>query len=415
MTKKTVLENGLTILTDFIPNFETVSLGFFVNVGSVNEKSSQVGLSHFLEHMAFKGTKTRSAVEISSAIESVGGYLNAYTSKENTAYYSKVLKDDVEIAVDILSDILQNSTFEQKEFEREKGVIIQEIKQTNDSPDDLVFDLFQSKAFEGCELGTPILGKEEDILSFNPSDLIEYMNSNYSTNKMVLAASGNIDHDRLCELSAKFTTGFKSFDVSSHKAQQYYGGHIHKDKDLEQSHVILGFEGLNSTSDEKYSLAVLSSILGGGMSSRLFQEIREKRGLVYSIYSYAASYKDTGIFGIYAACDHDKVREVIEVSNEQLNGLKNSITSQEITKAKNQLKSSLLMGLESSSVRMERLAGQHFLYGRSIDVSEIRDEIDKVTAETICDIADKVLTSKKPTIATVGKSENASDIYSSIL
>ena len=400
------LKNGITVATDNIDGFETVSVGLFVNIGSVNENEKQTGISHFLEHMAFKGTKTRSALQISYEIESVGGFINAYTSKEVTAFHAKVLKENVKQAVDIITDIVQNSVFEESEFKKEQGVIIQEIRQTNDTPDDYVFDMFQAKCFDNEHLGTQILGSEEDILSYHPSDLDSYLKTKYSTDKMILSASGRIDHDELIDLANEFTPDMKKFDVDAVEKQTYRGGFSFKQKDLEQTHLIFGFEGLSHTDENKFDLSVLSTILGGGMSSRLFQEIREKRGLVYSVFSFCSNYRDTGTFGIYAACEDEKSEEVVEIARAELEKIKNDITDEELKKAKTQLKASLMMGLESSSTRMERMASQYIHHGRITPPSEIVEKIDRISIESLKKIANNIFNSK-PTLALIGKGKNA--------
>ncbi|MBQ8651196.1 MAG: insulinase family protein [Alphaproteobacteria bacterium] len=409
--KLTALPNGIKVFTDSIEGFESASIGIFVNVGSVDEKSGQEGLSHFLEHMAFKGTKTRSALQISSAIESVGGFINAYTGKEITAYHTKVLKKDVKLSIDILSDILLNSVFDKDEFEKERGVIIQEIRQVNDSPDDLVFDLFQEQAFKNTRLGTSILGSEERIQSYTTSDLENYIKSKYATNRLIICASGAVDHNEIVEYAEKYTAGFSNFDVPIVEKQTYSGGVVSKAKDLEQVHYIAGYEGVSHTDNNKYDLCVLSAIIGGGMSSRLFQQIREKRGLVYSIFSFVSNYRDTGTFGYYAACAPEKAKDVMLYSNEEIdNILKNGVTREELERAKNQLKASLLMGLESSSTRMERMASQYFYHGRIMDMTEVAKNIDAVNQDSIKHIAEKILTTNNTTTAIVGPKDEINNI-----
>ncbi len=400
------LGNGLTVATDSIDNFETASIGLFVNVGSVNESNKQTGISHFLEHMAFKGTKTRSALQISYAIESVGGYINAYTSKEVTAFHAKVLKENVPLAVDIITDIIQNSTFDAEEFAKEQGVIIQEIRQLNDAPDDYVFDMFQAKCYENEKLGTQILGSEDEILSYKPSDLDMYLRTKYSTDKMVLSASGKIEHAEFVELANKFASNMRKFDVEPVGKQVYKGGFTFKQKDLEQTHLIFGFEGVSHTSDEKFDLTILSAILGGGMSSRLFQEIREKRGLTYAVFSFASNYRDTGAFGVYAACEDSKAEEVVKLSLAEFEKIQNDITEEEIAKAKMQLKASLMMGLESSSTRMERLANQYIHLGRIMEPSEVVERIEKISVTSLKKLANRIF-NKKPTLALIGKGKDA--------
>lgn len=404
------LENKLTIATDTINNFETVSLGLFVNIGSVNENSKQVGISHFLEHMAFKGTEKRTALEISYEIESVGGFINAFTSKEMTAFHVKVLKDNVNLAVDIISDIVQNSTFDKIEFEKERGVIIQEIRQLNDAPDDLVFDMFQSKCFEGEKLGTQILGSEKDILSYSPDDLDSYMKSKYTTDKMIFVASGNIEHKSLKNLVEKYTPKLHSFNVPSVETQVYKGGFIFKQKKLEQTHLIYGLKGLSHTDDNKFALSVLTTILGGGMSSRLFQEVREKRGLVYSIFAFNSNYKDTGTFGIYAACEDKKAKEVIDIIRFECGKIAEDISEEELQKAKTQLKASLLMGLESSSTRMERLANQILLHKKISTPAETTQKIENIQLDSVKNLINQILKSK-PTLAVIGNGKDIENLY----
>lgn len=409
-TKVSKLKNEITIATDTINNFETVSLGLFVNIGSVNENSNQTGISHFLEHMAFKGTKKRSALDISYEIESVGGVINAFTSKEITAFHVKVLKDNVDLAVDIISDIVQNSTFDKIEFEKERGVIIQEIRQLNDAPDDLVFDMFQSKCFEGEKLGTQILGSEENILAYSPNDLDSYIKSKYTTDKMVFAASGNIDHNKLKILAEEHTTKLNYFNVDPVEKQIYKGGFVFKKKKLEQTHLIYGLKGLSYTDDKKFALSVLSTILGGGMSSRLFQEVREKRGLVYSIFAFCSNYKDTGTFGVYAACQDKKAKEVIDIIRFELKKIIDDITEEELQKAKTQLKASLLMGLESSSTRMERLANQILLHKKISSPSETAQKIENIQIDSVKSLISNMLQSK-PTLAIIGNGKDIEKLY----
>ena len=400
------INNGIAVATDTIDSFETVSLGLFVNIGSVNENAEQKGLSHFLEHMAFKGTTTRSALQISSAIESVGGYINAYTSKEVTAFHAKVLKDDVKLAVDIITDIIQNSTFDADEFAKEQGVIIQEIRQLNDAPDDYVFDMFQAQCYENEKLGTQILGSEDDILRYNPNDLDTYLKTKYSTDKMILVASGKIEHKAFLDLAGKFTSNMKKFDVEPVEKQSYKGGFSFKQKELEQTHLILGFEGVSHSNEDKFALSILSAILGGGMSSRLFQEIREKRGLAYSVFSFCSNYRDSGTFGVYAACEDSKVEEVIKISLAEFDKIQHDISETELNKAKMQLKASLLMGLESSSTRMERIANQYINYGLIVPLKEIVKKIDAISIDSLKLVVQKIFASK-PTLALIGKGQCA--------
>jgi predicted Zn-dependent peptidase len=364
--------------------------------------------------MAFKGTQKRSALDITHAIESVGGHINAFTSKEMTAYHAKFLKDNVDLVVDIISDIIINSKFDEYELNKEKSVIIQEIRQLYDTPDDLVFDMFQEKCFEGESLGTQILGDEERIESYTSEDLIRYAKTKYSADKMILCASGGIEHDSVVRLAEEFTSGMTSFPVECPRKQEYKGGVVCKKKSLEQSHLVFGFEGCSNTDSIKYDVFVLSTILGSGMSSRLFQEVREKRGLVYSIFSFITNYKDTGTFGIYAGCENNKVSEVLGIVKGELDKFCDTLTESEIEKAKTQIKASFLMGSESSATRMERMANQFLLQNRFFTPKEITEKINSVSKESVTIAANRIFESK-PTLAIIGNIvDSAEDLYGSL-
>jgi predicted Zn-dependent peptidase len=360
--------------------------------------------------MAFKGTNKRTALEISQSIELVGGHINAYTSKETTAYHAKMLKANLDLAIDILTDIISDSKFDEIEFGKEKSVIIQEIKQLNDTPDDLVFDMFQAKCFDGEQLGAQILGREEEINSYTPADLKNYLRTKYSADKMILCASGGINHDDVVSLAEKFSSKMTSFKVDQPAEQKYRGGFIFKKKDLEQAHLILGFEGCSNTEVCKYDLCVLSTILGAGMSSRLFQEVREKRGLVYSIFSFMSNYRDTGTFGVYAGCEDSKVQEVINIIRWEFDRVLETLREEEIQKAKTQLKASILMGLESSSSRMERMAHQFIQQNRFFTPQEIIAKIDAVNERSIADVMRRIFSSK-PTLAVMGNVDGIEKLY----
>ena len=398
MLKLTKLNNGMTVISDSIDSVETISLGIFVSVGSVNEEDNQKGLSHFLEHMVFKGTITRNALQISSEIESVGGIMNAFTGQEMTGFHVKILKEHLPLAIDIISDMLQNPTFDSIEFNRERKVVIQEIKMVNDSPDDYISDLFQSTCFTNERLGSPILGFEEGILSYTPDDIRNYMDTNYSIDKMVLVASGNVKHDELVDLANKFIVKLKQFKTKQVKKQNYTGGYLYKERDLEQTHIMMGYEGCSYNDNTKYKLMLLSSILGSGSSSRLFQEVREKRGLVYTVYSTTSSFRDTGTFGVYAACEPSKTEEVISIVKEELNKIQSNLSIEELNKAKMQLKSSILMGLEINSNRMEKIASQYLLEGKITEVNETISSINRLDIENIESIANSVVNNNKYTL-----------------
>ncbi len=399
------LSNGLRVVTDKISNVETAALGVWIKAGSRLESEKNNGVAHFLEHMAFKGTTTRSATDIAQAIENVGGYVNAGTSRETTSYYIRVLKNDVPLGMEILSDILLNSTFKNDELERERGVILQELGMTLDTPDDLIFDYYQDSSFKDQSLGRTILGTSKNINSIQFNDLRSFMNENYVNKQMVFAASGNIDHDQIVKLAEKLFKNSKNNSVKKIEKNSYIGGEKIKQKDLEQLHLILGFEGIPILNENYYALSVLTSILGGGMSSRLFQTIREKLGLVYSIYAFKACYTDTGTVGIYAGTGEEEVKKLIPVLTEEIKKICENISDTELNRSKTQLKAGLMMGLESTTNRCEHLANQMLFYGRPVTSLEISERIDSVSSNQLYDLAKKVFQSKL-TLSAIGPSKN---------
>ena len=397
----TTLPNGLRIVTEHMPWVETVSLGVWVDVGTRNEPAEINGVAHLLEHMAFKGTERRSARLIAEEIENVGGHLNAYTSREQTAFYAKVLKEDVPLGVDILSDILQHSTFDAEELERERTVIIQEIGQALDTPDDVIFDRFQEQAFPDQAMGRPVLGEAEIIKTIGRDAVAGYMNRHYAADRMVLSAAGALDHDRLVDLAARSFTDLPPYRGAPVEAALYRGGDRREEKDLEQVHLVLGFPGVSYTDDDYYVASTLSTVLGGGMSSRLFQEIREKRGLVYTVYSFASSYADGGIFGVYAGTGEDEVEELMPVLCDEIVKSADTMTEDEIARARAQLKASILMGLESTSARCEHVASQLLIYGRPIETRELVRKIDEVDLASVQRLARRIFASP-PTFTALG-------------
>ncbi len=408
LQETTVLKNGLRVVTDYINHVETVSLGAWIGIGARHEEQEENGISHVLEHMAFKGTKKRSALEISMAIENVGGYLNAYTSRESTAYYARVLKEDFSIAVDIVADILQNSIFSPEELEKEKQVILQEIGQTLDTPDDVVFDYFQETCFPEQPIGRSILGPQENVLAFTSGQIHNYMHDHYATENIVFAAAGKIDHQHLVNEVEKGFANFKEKAVINTQPAIYKGGNFRLEKPLEQVHLLIGFEGVGIKHSDYYNQMLLATLLGGGMTSRLFQEIREKRGLVYTISSYITPYSDTGVFGIYAGTGKDQVKELMPAILSEVVHVKDSIKADELIRCKTQIKAGLLMGLESTSNRCERIANQILIHGRVIDIEEIEDRIESVNIESIQSFAQKMLDTK-PTLTCLGPTKHVLD------
>jgi predicted Zn-dependent peptidase len=387
----TTLNNGLRIITDDIPGVVTATLGLWVEVGARHESPEVNGISHFLEHMAFKGTTTRSAKQIAEEIENVGGHLNAYTSRENTAYHARVLENDVPLALELIADIIQHSTFEGEEISRERDVILQEIGQAFDTPDDIIFDYFQEAAFPDQPLGRPILGPPDIVRHISQDDLKNYMGQAYVASRMIFAATGGVNHTQIVDLCQKHFTSLSSSPTKNFAKASYQGGHFFAKRDLEQVHIVLGFESCPADHPDYYALAVFSSLLGGGMSSRLFQEVREKRGLVYSIYSFKAAYQDSGLFGIYAGTGEQKVQELLPTIKGVLEDFPHTLQKKEIERSKAQLKAGILMSLESTSARCEKLARQLMIYGRSIPPQEVIEKINAVTQEHLVDVASKLI------------------------
>jgi predicted Zn-dependent peptidase len=401
----TTLPNGLRVASENMPHLETTTVGVWVGVGARNESLEYHGVSHMLEHMAFKGTKTRNAKQIAEEIESVGGFINAYTSREQTAYYARILKGDLGLAVELLGDILQNSTFESHELERERGVIIQEIGQTADTPDEIVFDYQQAAAYPDQAIGRAILGTKETVNGFSGKTLQQYMARNYSAPNLVLAAAGAVDHEVLANLANQHFGGLSSGGADAPAAAVYKGGSHREQKELEQAHITLGIEGVALEDLAFYDSQVFVNVLGGGMSSRLFQEVRETRGLCYSVYSYASSYSDSGLVGVYAGTGPDELPELVSVMLDQFDAISKNATEDEISRAKAQMKAGLMMGLESSSARCEQIARHLLIFGRVVPTDELGENIDAVDAERVMKFSERLMKTENPTIAAVGPIE----------
>ncbi len=403
------LANGLRILTVERPQTETVSLGIWVNTGSAYETADFNGISHFVEHMVFKGTGKRTALQISEDIENVGGQTNAYTSREFTVFYAKMLKNDIELAVDVLADLVMTPTFDAAEMSKEKEVVVQEIKQTYDDPSDIVFDYFQETAFANQALGRSILGPADKVRSFTPQNLRAYMHSNYAASNIVAVAVGNLQHDNFVHLVEARMAGLGRHTGFVKDKQVYSGGMFVQKRDIEQAQVLIGFKGVDYHRPEYYHATILSTILGGSMSSRLFQEIREKRGLVYTVYSFTNSHSESGLFGIYAGLDADKISDYLPVVCDELKKIANEVVSdKELNRVKVQLKASMLMALESSSSTAEVIARQHLIHGRILPIKEIVARIDSVTKEDICRMAQEIF-SGTPTYTLLGNLQQYPD------
>ncbi len=407
----TKLPSGLTIVSERMDRVETVSLGAYVATGTRHETEAENGVSHFLEHMAFKGTERRTAAAIAEEIEAVGGHINAYTAREQTAYYVKVLKEDTALGADIIGDILSHSAFDADELERERGVILQEIGQARDTPDDIIFDHFQETAYPNQPMGRPVLGTEDHIRGMRRDTLMDYMRRHYAASNTVVAAAGNLEHDHIVDLVQRHFADLPNAPAPQAVAGNYAGGEYREGRDLDQVHVVLGFPAVGYGHPHFYPTMLLSTLLGGGMSSRLFQEIREKRGLVYSIYSFAAPYMDGGLFGIYAGTGESEAAELVPVCLEELQKVQNSVTAVELARARAQVKAGLLMSLESTGSRCEQLARHLQVFGRVIPVAETVAKIEAVTVADIEAAAARIFRAA-PTLAAMGPADQVPNLPS---
>ncbi len=400
------LSNNLTVVMDYIPHVESATVGIWSDIGSRIENLDNNGICHFLEHMVFKGTKNRTSFEISEHLENKGGYVNAWTSKEKTTWYAKVLKQDVNLALDVLLDIIRNSTFPADELEKERGVIIEEIKMYQDDSQDVAYNLYDKLAYSEHSISMPIIGNEENIRKFSSNDFFSHMEKYYYPSKMVVVISGNFDENNFLEGLNRQTSNWADKEININNGNPSFKGgkELIIKKEIEQTNLIYGLKGLSYTDDNYYKLSIASTIFGGGMSSRLFTEIREKRGLAYSISSYSSAYRDCGSFVVSAGCSHDKALTVISLVKEELEKVSKSVEDKELDRAKNLLKSSLVMSLESSYSRADRVASNILNYGKIRNVENIISKIDSTSKEDILSIFNNLLSSEE-TIAIVSNCE----------
>ncbi|MDE3080185.1 MAG: insulinase family protein [Paracoccaceae bacterium] len=408
----TTLPNGLRIVTEAMAGLQSASVGVWVTAGGRHERTEQNGIAHFLEHMAFKGTSRRSALQIAEAIEDVGGYINAYTSREMTAYYARVLAEDVPLAIDVISDIVLNPVFDAKEIEVERHVILQEIGQALDTPDDVIFDWLQEAAYPDQPFGRTILGPAERVSSFRREDLQRFVAEHYGPDQMILAAAGGVDHDRIVALATEAFGDLKPVGSAVVQPAAFAGGERRELKTLEQVHFALAFEAPGYRDDAMYVDQVLATALGGGMSSRLFQKIREERGLCYSIFAQSGAYEDTGLFTIYAGTSGAEIAELAGLTIDELKRSTGDMTEAEVARARAQMKAGLLMGLESPSARAERLARLLAIWGRVPDIDEAVAKIDAVTAEAVRAHAGRMADSGRVALALYGPASAAPDLES---
>lgn len=403
-TQTTQLPNGLTIVTERMPHLESVALGVWIKAGSRDETDAEHGIAHLLEHMAFKGTKRRSARTIAEEIENVGGEVNASTSTETTAFYARMLKDDVPLAIDILADILTHSVFDESELAREKHVILQEIGAANDTPDDVVFDRFSEAAFKNQTVGRAILGTPETVESFTPDQIRNYMDRNYSADRLTIVAVGAVDHDEVCKLIQSSFSDLKpaNGNVRQYPEAKYTGGSFREKRDLMDAHILLGFEGRAYHVRDFYASQILAGVLGGGMSSRLFQEVRERHGLCYSVYAFHWGFSDCGIFGIQAATGPDDIKALVPVIMTELAKISENVDQQEIDRARAQIRAGLLMTKESPAARAGQIARQMMLFGRQISNEELMDRLENITSDRLTDLSSRLFFGQKITLSAVG-------------
>lgn len=401
------LDNGFRIVTEHMPGLESASLGIWVTAGGRHERLAQNGIAHFLEHMAFKGTKTRSALDIAEAIEDVGGFINAYTSREVTAYYVRVLRADVGLALDVISDILLNPVFDPAEIEVERGVILQEIGQALDTPDDVVFDWLQEAAYPKQAIGRSILGPAERVRSFTRDDLQGFVTERYGPAQMILSAAGAVDHDTIVREAERLFGHLATRDSSAVEPAQFTGGEQREVKDLEQAHFTLALEGPDYRDPDIYTAQIFASAFGGGMSSRLFQEVREKRGLCYSIFAQAGAFSDSGMMTIYAGTSGDQLGELAELTVDEIKRAADDMSDAEVARARAQMKAGLLMGLESPASRAERLARLVAIWNRVPPLAETVAMIDAVDTRKVRDFAGGLAQNAKAALALYGPVQGA--------
>ncbi|KJS47318.1 pitrilysin family protein [Desulfosporosinus sp. BICA1-9] len=404
MYQKTLLPNGVRIITEEIEHVRSAAFGIWVGAGSRDELEGYEGISHFIEHMFFKGTENRSARALAESLEAVGGQLNAFTTKEYTCYYAKVLDEDLDLAINVLSDMFFCSLFDEKEIEKEKNVVIEEIKMYEDSPDELIHDIFSEHVWNDHPLGKPILGTVESIGSLSREKIMHFLSEHYAPENVVIAVAGKIKHD---EVVKKLSPQFGTFERGGRRVIEGTPSGLkvehYQQKETEQMHIILGVPGLSQDDEDIYAMHIFNNILGGGLSSRLFQEIREQRGLAYSVYSYHSTYVDTGLFAVYAGTSPKNTKEVIECILEELMNIKQKgISAEELVRTKAQIKGGLYLGLEAVSSRMSRLGKTELTYNRVLSPEEVVEKLSRVTLEDVLRVVGRLWQKDKISVMTLG-------------
>ena len=396
------LSNGLRVVTEHMEGLGSAALGVWVSAGCRHESADENGIAHFLEHMAFKGTERRTAARIAEEIETVGGYLNAYTSRETTAYYARVLGEDVDLAMDLIADILRAPRFDAPEIAVERGVILQEIGQALDTPDDVIFDWLQEVAYPAQAMGRPILGAAERVSRFDAVDLRRFVAGHYAPNRMVLSAAGAVDHDRIMRLAESLYGDMAPSEKGLIEPARFHGGERREVKKLEQAHLALCFESPGHAHEDVYAAQVFATALGGGMSSRLFQEAREKRGLCYTIFAQASAYADTGTLTVYAGTGAKELRGLSELVVDELRAAAEGLTDEEVARARAQMKAGMVMGLESPSNRAERHARSLEIWGRIQSLEETVARIEAVDVAAARRVGERMVAAAQPAVALYG-------------
>ncbi|MGC6516670.1 MAG: M16 family metallopeptidase [Candidatus Puniceispirillaceae bacterium] len=402
----TVLPNGMTIASHSMPGAHSVNVGIWIKAGGRDEMPGEHGIAHMLEHMAFKGTNRRDAKQIAVEVESVGGYMNAHTAREETAYYIRILPEHMPLAVDVLFDILTQSTMPDDEIERERGVILQEIGQALDTPDDVVFENFSSASFQGHKLGETILGTTQTVSAFSRSDLQGFMSRYYGGSQMMLCAAGAVDHQALVREAERYSEFVKQAIMPKRTKPSWSGGRIMEVRQLEQSHVIFGLSAPAATDDDRYALMLLSNLYGGGMASRLFQQVREQRGLCYSIFSFAQMFSDAGVFGVYAGTASQDVDEMLSVSCHALQSMTHDITDEEVERGKSQMRAAILMGQESVSGMTESMARQLILFNEVKTAAQVAQKVSALSKDDVVRMIDRLTVKATPSLSVIGPSDN---------
>jgi len=408
-TQVSTLTNGIRVVTEAMPHLESASIGLWFDVGARHERRDEHGLSHLLEHMIFKGTRLRSARRIAEEIEDVGGYLNAFTTRDTTTVFAKVLSADLPLAIDLLADITQNASFDAQELAREREVILQEIGQAKDTPDDIVFDLLQEIAFPGQPLGRSILGTEKTVAAFTRQCLLDYRERHYCGRNLVVAAAGDVSHADIVARVEEAFVGLEAGVSAGFDPARYRGGEHRDERETEQLHLTIAFPGTAFDDPDYYAMQVFATMLGGGMSSRLFQTVREERGLAYSIYSFPESHRDTGLLGLYAGTAPEMAGELVELIAREVKSMAETVTREETDRARAQLKAGLLMSLESTSARVEQLGRQMLIFGRPIGLEEMVEKVEAVDGDAARRVGERLLGAERISLATVGPAGSLPD------